>query len=181
MKKKILVHVCCGPCATSSILRLLEEGWEPVLYFSNSNIYPYGEEEKRYENALIVASHYNLRIIKGEYNHEEWREWAKGLEGEKEHGKRCNKCFRFNLLKAYEKAKEENIEYFCTTLTVSRFKNSNTIFKEGEDLPGFEKIDFKKKNGFALSCTLSKELGLYRQNYCGCEFSLGEANAEKDI
>ena len=99
MKKKILVHVCCGPCATSSILRLLEEGWEPVLYFSNSNIYPYGEEEKRYENALIVASHYNLRIIKGEYNHEEWREWVKGLEGEKERGKRCNKCFRFNLLK----------------------------------------------------------------------------------
>lgn len=172
MGKKILLHVCCGPCATSSVLRLIDEGWEPVLFFSNSNIYPYEEFEKRYDNLLIVASRYGLNVIKGEYDHEAWREWVKGLEDEPEHGKRCSRCFRFNLLRAEKEAEKEGIEHFATTLTVSRFKNSALIFHEGEDLQGFEKIDFKKKDGFALSCRLSAELGLYRQKYCGCEFSL---------
>ena len=177
MEKKILVHVCCGPCATSSVMRLLEEGWTPVLYFSNSNIFPYEEEERRWENLLIVAEHYGLRVIKGEYDHEAWLEWVKGLENEPEHGRRCLRCFRFNLLKSYEKAKEEGIDHFCTTLTVSRFKRSGDIFAQGDDLEGFERIDFKKKDGFALSCRLSKEMGLYRQSYCGCEFSRGRNDA----
>lgn len=181
MGKKILVHVCCGPCATSSILRLIESGWEPVLYFSNSNIFPQEEEEKRYENLLIVASHFHLKTIKGEYNHQEWLDWIKGLEKEKEHGERCTKCFRYNLLQAYRMAKKEAIEYFCTTLTVSRFKNSSVIFSQGEDLEGFQKIDFKKKDGFALSCKMAKEMGLYRQNYCGCEFSLGGRDAKTNL
>lgn len=176
-----MVHVCCGPCATSSLLRLLEEGWKPVLYFSNSNIYPYEEFEKRYENLLIVSDRYSLPVIKGEYNHEEWLSFIKGYENEPERGKRCTKCFRYNLLLAGRKAREEGIRYFCTTLTVSRFKNSAVIFHEGEDLEGFLKFDFKKKDGFALSCRIAKEMGLYRQNYCGCEFSLGERNAEKTL
>ncbi len=181
MEKKILVHVCCGPCATSSVLRLLEEGWKPVLYFSNSNIYPYEEYEKRYANLLIVAQRYSLEVIKGEYEHDKWREYIKGYENEKEGGKRCQRCFRYNLLLAAKKAEEIHIDYFCTTLTVSRFKNSAVIFQIGEDLLGFVKFDFKKKDGFALSCKLAKEMGLYRQNYCGCEFSLGERNAEKTL
>ncbi len=181
MEKKILVHVCCGPCATSSILRLIEEGWKPVLYFSNSNIYPFEEFEKRYSNLLVVATHYGLRVIKGEYDHEKWREWVKGLEGEKEHGKRCLRCFRFNLLEAYKKAEEEGIEHFCTTLTVSRFKRSAEIFRQGEDLEGFEEIDFKKKDGFALSCKMAKEMNLYRQSYCGCEFSMRKKDAEETL
>ncbi len=181
MKKKILVHVCCGPCATSSVLRLIEEGWEPVLYFSNSNIYPYEEFEKRYLNLLVVAEHYGVRVIKGEYDHEKWREWVKGLEGEKEHGKRCSMCFRFNLLRASDKAREEGIKHFCTTLTVSRFKKSAQIFSQGEDLDGFEAIDFKKKDGFALSCKMALKMNLYRQRYCGCEFSMRKEDAEKTL
>ena len=181
MKKKILLHVCCGPCATSSVLRLIEDGWEPVLYFSNSNIWPESEFDKRWQNLLVVASFYNLRVIRGDYDHAKWREWVKGLENEPEHGKRCSRCFRFNLFLASKKAKEEKIEHFATTLTVSRFKNSATIFHEGEDLSGFEKIDFKKKDGFALSCKMAKELGLYRQNYCGCEFSMRKEDAQKTL
>ena len=173
-KGKILVHVCCGPCATSSIKRLLDEGWEPLLFFSDSNIWPEEEFEKRYSTLLQVASFYNLPVIKDEYHHEKWREWVKGFEDEPEHGKRCQRCFRFNLLRTEEKAKELGVSSFCTTLTVSRFKNSKTIFHEGEDLEGFEAIDFKKKDGFALSCAISKEMGLYRQSYCGCEFSKGK-------
>ena len=174
--RKILVHVCCGPCATSSIKRLLDEGWSPVLFFSDSNIWPIEEFEKRYDTLLTVASFYNLEVIKDDYNHSDWREWVKGLENEPEHGKRCQRCFRYNLLRARDKAKELGIPSFCTTLTVSRFKNSKTIFHEGEDLEGFEAIDFKKKDGFSESCKISKEMGLYRQNYCGCEFSKGKGD-----
>ena len=169
--ESILVHCCCGPCSTASIERLLQDGWNPILYFSNDNIDVEEEFEKRYENLLLVAHKYNLRVIKKHYEHEIWRDWVKGLEREKEHGARCTRCFRYNLIEASKKAEELGIKHFCTTLTVSRFKNSFVIFSQGEDLPGFEKIDFKKKNGFAISCKLSTELGLYRQTYCGCEFS----------
>lgn len=172
MGNRILLHVCCGPCSTSSIERLLSDGWEPVLFYSDSNIWPESEYEKRYENLLIVARHYNLEVIKDSWFHDEWREWIKGYENVPEHGERCSLCFRFNLLRAAKKSKELGIEYFCTTLTVSRFKKSSSIFMQGEDLEGFYGIDFKKKNGFQRSVELAKELNLYRQSYCGCEFSM---------
>lgn len=171
MGNRILLHVCCGPCSTASIERLLQDGWEPVLFYSDSNIWPEEEFEKRYDNLLIVARHYNLEVIKDQWDHDAWRCAVKGHEQDPEHGDRCSLCFRFNLLRAAEKAKELGIDHFCTTLTVSRFKKSATIFTEGEDLEGFEPIDFKKKNGFARSVVLAKELNLYRQSYCGCEFS----------
>lgn len=180
MESDILVHVCCGPCATASIERLLEEGWKPVLFFSDSNIFPNEEFEKRYENLLIVAAKHNLKVIKDSWDHEEWLDWIHGFEGEPEGGKRCSKCFRFNLLRAAAKAKELGIGHFCTTLTISRFKNSAKIFHEGEDLEGFEAIDFKKKDGFAKSCKMAKEMGLYRQGYCGCEFSIASAVPEEE-
>ena len=108
-ERRILVHVCCGPCATSSIQRLLDEGWSPVLFFSDSNIWPLEEFEKRYENLLKVAAFYNLPVIKDEYDHQSWREWIKGFEEEPEHGKRCSRCFRYNLLRASKKAEELGI------------------------------------------------------------------------
>ena len=169
---EILMHVCCVPCSTSSIERLLAENYKPVLFFSDDNIFPESEFEKRFDNALIVARHYGLDIIKDSYSHESWLEWIKGHERDEEHGERCSLCFRYNLLKTEKKARELKINNFCTSLTVSRFKNSQKIFKEGEDLSGFCKIDFKKKDGFNKSIILSKEYGLYRQNYCGCEFSM---------
>ncbi len=166
------MHCCCGPCSTASIERLLEEGYEPVLFFSNSNIYPASEFDKRWDNLLLVAKYYNLEVIREEQDHESWLERVKGYEEEKEHGSRCPICFRYNLERAQQKAQELGIKHFCTTLTVSRFKNSQTIFRTGEDLEGFVEIDFKKKDGFAKSVQKAKQLGLYRQDYCGCEFSL---------
>ena len=177
MGKRILLHVCCGPCSTASIERLLQEGYEIVLFFSDSNIFPYEEFMKRYENLLIVAEHYSLPVILDSWDHEEWLEAVKGHEGDKEHGERCSLCFRFNLERAYRKAKELGIEEFTTTLTVSRFKSSRKIFSEGEAFPGFSEFDFKKKDGFNRSIVLSKELGLYRQTWCGCEFSLRDSHA----
>lgn len=170
--KRILVHCCCAPCSTASIERLLSEGYAPVLFFSNSNIYPASEFDKRWDNMLIVADHYNLEVIREEQDHSSWLERVKGHEEEKEHGSRCAICFSYNLERAERKAKELGIKHFCTTLTVSRFKNSQVIFNCGSSFEGFTEIDFKKKDGFSRSVQLAKQLGLYRQDYCGCEFSL---------
>ncbi len=170
----ILVHACCGPCSTASIERLLEDGWNPVLYFSNSNIFPEEEATKRYEALLEVAKVYSLQVIHEHYDHQSWLEAIKGQEGEPEGGGRCKLCFTYNLKEASEKAQELGFQHFTTTLTVSRFKNSMLIFSVGEQFPLFEPINFKKKGGFEKSVRLSKELGIYRQDYCGCEFSLSK-------
>lgn len=173
MKERILVHCCCGPCSTSSVKRLLDEGYEVVLCYGNSNIVSKEENDKRYNELLKVAKYFGgLEVVRQDYNHEKWLSFIKGLENEPEHGKRCLKCFEFNLNEASNVAKTLGIAKFTTTLTVSRFKNSQAIFDVGEKFTGFEKIDFKKKDGFSKSVKVSKELGLYRQTFCGCEFSI---------
>ncbi|HAF85141.1 MAG TPA: hypothetical protein DCG32_01975 [Sphaerochaeta sp.] len=170
--RTILVHACCGPCSTASIERMLTEGWKPTLFFSNSNIFPQEEADLRYEALLAVARAYGVPVIREVWNHEGWLEAVTGLEAEKEGGRRCEACFAYNLSEASQKAEELGFEHFCTTLTLSRFKNSKTIFRVGERFPHFEELDFKKKGGFDRSLVLSRELGLYRQHYCGCEFSI---------
>ena len=172
----ILVHCCCGPCATSSIKRLIDEGYEPVLCYGNSNIWPEEENQVRYENLLKVAQYFGgLRVVRQPYDHGKWFEFVKGLENEPEGGARCLKCFEYNLRAARDEAVRLGIDRFTTTLTVSRFKNSARIFSVGSKFDSFEPIDFKKKDGFAESCRMAAELGLYRQRYCGCEFSKREA------
>lgn len=179
MRRKILVHCCCGPCATSSIQRLLDEGYEPVLCYGNSNIWPKEENDLRYENLLKVASYFGgLKVIRQTYDHEAWLDFIRGLEDEHEGGARCLRCFEFNLRAAFEEARSLGIDCFTTTLTVSRFKDSQRIFNVGSMFDTFEKIDFKKKDGFAKSCAMARELGLYRQQYCGCEFSVHEGVAD---
>lgn len=174
--KRLLLHVCCGPCSTTCIKRLIEDGFEITLWFSDDNIFPESENIKRYENLLIVAKEYNLECLYKPYHHEKWLEAIKGFEEEREGGKRCGLCFNYNLKTTESKAKELGIPYFSTTLTVSRYKNSKRIFKIGDELDGFLDFDFKKKGGYEESIKLSKDLNLYRQHYCGCEFSLNESN-----
>lgn len=171
-ERDILVHACCGPCSTASIERMLADGWNPTLYFSNSNIFPQEEAERRYAALFQVSVIYNLPLIREVYSHEKWLDAVSGLEQEPEGGKRCEACFAYNLREASAKAEELGFSHFCTTLTVSRFKSSKTIFRVGEQFPLFENLDFKKKGGFDRSLVLSREMGLYRQHYCGCEFSL---------
>lgn len=174
---KILLHTCCGPCATESIERLKAEGYEVILFFPNSNIFPREEWEKRSENAKKISERHNLKLIIENYEHESWLQFASGLDNEPEGGRRCEKCFEFNLTKAAEKARELGIGNFTTTLTISRYKNSKKIFNIARNIAeksgvNFVDIDFKKQGGYEKSIRLSQELGLYRQNYCGCEFSL---------
>lgn len=174
-KKSVLLHVCCGPCAVGSIPRI--DDFDVTLYFANSNINSLEEFDKRYDAAVMVSDYYNNRIIKEEYDHRQWAEYIKGLETEPEKGSRCLKCFRFSFILAAKKAKELGLDYFTSTLTISPHKNSKAIMEIGQDVAGefgveFLMVDFCKKNGFKLSTDLSKELNLYRQKYCGCEYSI---------
>ncbi|THB65124.1 MAG: hypothetical protein D6B27_09195 [Gammaproteobacteria bacterium] len=174
MDKRILIHICCAPCATASVERVIEDGIQPVLYFSNSNISPHEEFMRRLESARTFTAITNLQLEVDKYNHENWLAFIKGLEGEPEKGGRCNRCFEFSLQRTYLKAQELGIEKFCTTLTISPHKISSNIFKVGEKFPGFQAYNFKKKDGFRRSLKLSDEYELYRQKYCGCEFSFRE-------
>ncbi len=173
--KKLLLHICCGPCGAGSVPKI--DNWDVTIYFANSNINSLDEFDKRYEAAETVSDHYNTKIIKEEYNHKEWAEYIKGLEDEPEKGSRCLKCFRFSFVLAAKKAKELGIDSFTSSLTISPHKNSKKIMEIGEDVAKdyglkFLMIDFCKDNGFKLSTDISKELGLYRQKYCGCEYSM---------
>ena len=142
------------------------------MFFSNSNIYPEAEYLKRLEQAKKIARLFNLELVVDNYMHNKWREHVKGLEGEAEGGERCRKCFEFSLQRTAEKARALDILFFATTLTVSPHKNKEMIFETGGKWQGFKEYDFKKQDGFKKSVQLSKQYGLYRQNYCGCEFSL---------
>jgi hypothetical protein len=170
--KRILLHVCCAPCATACVERLLADGREVSLYFSNSNINSEAEFEKRLAYVEKIAGIFGVGLEVDPYCHDKWLEHVRGLENEAEKGLRCVKCFDWSLGRTARKAAASGIEYFATTLTVSPHKDSKVIFDAGGRYPGFEPWDFKKANGFQRSRELSREFALYRQNYCGCEFSM---------
>lgn len=170
---KTLLHTCCGPCASACVPRLRETGREVVMLFANSNIDTEEEFERRLAAAKKLAEHEGVGIVALPYDHGEWlREVAAGFESEPEKGARCARCFRYNLAKAAAYAAEKGFDEFTTSLTVSPHKVSKTIFEASDD-PRFLREDFKKKEGFKTSVRRTAELGLYRQNYCGCEFSKG--------
>jgi len=168
---EILLHTCCAPCA-SHCLTILSEEYTPILFFSNSNILALEEFEKRLDSVHILANKFKLKVIVDEYRHEDWLSQIAGLEKEPEKGNRCTQCFTFNLKRTAEFARANHIKYFTTSLTVSPHKSFETISSVGQNFPEFIAFDFKKNNGFLNSIKLSDELGLYRQNFCGCEFSM---------
>ncbi|MCF6335183.1 MAG: epoxyqueuosine reductase QueH [Spirochaetales bacterium] len=170
-ENKILVHTCCAPCASPSGERLMKDGWDITLFYSNSNIYPKSEYQKRLESAEKLAKIWNVPLIFDSWDHTLWREFIKGYEKDKEGGGRCSLCFEFNLKRTAGKAEELGYKAFTTTLTLGPYKNSKVIFNIASVFPGFMEFNFKKKNGFQRSIELSREYGLYRQSYCGCEFS----------
>ncbi len=168
---KLLLHTCCAPCAAPSAERLVLGGRDVVLYFSNFNIHPETEYLKRLETARKLADQMDLVIEEDQYDHAEWLTHIQGLENEPEKGARCRKCFEFSLVRANQMAERLHIPSFATTLTLSPHKVSRIIFEIGSQFPRFEPIDFKKKGGFLRGIELREKYDLYRQNYCGCEFS----------
>ena len=179
MKKKLLLHSCCGPCSTAVIDRLKDEFDLTILYY-NPSIYPQEEYIHRFEEQKRYAKECGLKIevIDGGYTDCEMFYTAyAGHEDEPEGSKRCEICFRLRLNKTAEFAKTHSFEIFATTLTVSPHKNATLINQIGTELGAKHNIeylqaDFKKKDGFLTSIKLAKKFNLYRQNYCGCKFSI---------
>ena len=174
-KPKLLLHICCVGCGVY-VSQLLQNDYEVALFFYNPNIWPKEEYSKRLEEAERLAGRFKLKLIKGEPGHENWLKAVDGHEGDEERGERCLICYKYRLGQAAEKAREEKFGYFSTTLTISPHKDANAINKIGEELGAdfnvkFLNQNFKKQDGFKKSVAMSRELGLYRQNYCGCEFS----------
>jgi len=154
--------------------RLFAEQRGVTLYFSNSNINSREEYEKRWNEVRKFADHFQLSRLADPYDHEAWLAHVSkvpGFASLPERGLRCHACFQWSLDRTAAKAKELGMN-FSTTLTVSPHKDSRLIFAIAEKHPHFEPYNFKKQDGFKRSLELSRELNLYRQNYCGCEFSL---------
>ena len=177
-KPKLLLHACCAPCS-SAVLERLVLFFKITVFFFNPNITDGDEYELRFsELKRFVSERYGekVEVAGGRYRPEEFFEAAKGFGKEPEGGKRCEICFALRLYKSAEYAAKNGFGLFCTTLTVSPHKNAETINRIGEKAGEkngvkFLPSDFKKENGFVRSTVLSKEYGLYRQDYCGCIFS----------
>ncbi|MCL1828223.1 MAG: epoxyqueuosine reductase QueH [Oscillospiraceae bacterium] len=176
-KPGLLLHCCCGPCACP-VFELLQERFEITAFYFNPNTGPQEEYLKRLSSLkqLILSAPYSIPLIEGETDSREFDKLSAGLEAEKEGGKRCEACFRLRLEKTARTAKELGFEYFCTTLTTSPRKDPETINAIGSELAGRFGVlwlpsDFKKRGGYLRSAEMSEKYGLYRQNYCGCEYS----------
>ena len=186
-KPKLLLHACCGPCS-SYVLEYLYKYFQITVFYYNPNIYPQEEYTRRLEELKNLylkfppALEGKIQVIEENYNPDDFYEAVKTkkepeLATEKERGERCRRCYEFRLKKAFDYAKKNNFDYFCTTLSISPVKDAekiNVIGKEleKEDGPKWLVSDFKKKGGFKRSLEISSEYGLYRQDYCGCIYSL---------
>ncbi len=176
-KPSILLQCCCGPCSTY-VLDYLSKYFDVTVLFYNPNIQPLEEYEKRLFWLGEVVSKYcgSVKTMECSYDGESFKDMAKGLENEPEGGRRCTRCFELRLRETAERAAAGGFDYFCTTLTVSPHKDQNRINALGFELErelGVKWLpsDFKKREGYKRSIELSREYGLYRQDYCGCLFS----------
>ncbi|MFQ5905008.1 MAG: epoxyqueuosine reductase QueH [bacterium] len=171
----LLLHTCCGPCATG-VLESLAEEYEMTCFFYNPNVQPESEYRTRLDQAREVARIMKVLFLDDEYDADAWLEETKGLKDEPEGGRRCEICFRKRLLKTGIKAKQVGADLFATTLTISPHKNAGLINRTGNYVSQkvgvpFLEGDWKRAGGFKRSVELSEEFSLVRQDYCGCEYS----------
>lgn len=179
-KKNILLHSCCAPCSSSVIMTLINYFNITILYY-NPNISPIEEYEKRKKEQIELIKKLKkiatINIIDCDYDNDIYEEKIHGYEECPERGERCTICFNLRLEKTAKIAKKNKFDYFCTTLTLSPYKNAKLINEIGEKLGKKYNIkwlysDFKKNDGYKKSIELSKKYKLYRQDYCGCKYSI---------
>ena len=179
---RLLLHSCCAPCS-SYVLEYLNRYFEITVFYYNPNIYPESEYTKRiWEQQELISRMPFLRpesFLAGPYDQERFYEMARGLEHVKEGGERCLKCYELRLSEAARMAVKTEADYFTTTLSISPLKNADRLNEIGMRLGEeygvpYLPSDFKKKNGYKRSIDLSREYDLYRQDYCGCEFSMNQ-------
>ena len=177
--KSLLLHSCCAPCS-SYVLAYLNKYFNITVFYYNPNITNKEEYLKRKQEQIRLISELpainKINILDADYKPEKFFEISKGLEDCREGGERCFKCYKLRLEATAKAAKENNFDYFCTTLTISPLKNAQKINEIGHMLGDEYQIpflpsDFKKKEGFKKSIELSSQYNLYRQNYCGCIYS----------
>lgn len=176
VNKKILLHACCGICSGYPISMLKGMGYDVVVYFCNPNLDTIEEFNRRLEAQKTVCEYFGVELIVEEYNHSKYLENIKGLENEPERGKRCEKCIELRLKHAGGKCKKLGINTFTTSLVISPHKDFEQISNIGQKIADDFEIDylpqnFRKQDGFLKTNSISKELNLYRQKYCGCEFA----------
>lgn len=179
----LLLHSCCAPCS-SYVLEYLGEAFYIYDFFYNPNITNEEEYSHRKEEMKRFLKEFpdvkNVEMVESPYDPERYLDMVKGYETCKEGGKRCEICFAMRLEESAKQAKELGCDFFATTLTISPLKNAERINEIGTAIGekygiAYLPSDFKKKNGYKRSVELSAEYELYRQNYCGCEFSKGES------
>lgn len=181
----LFLHSCCAPCS-SYCIEYLSQYFRVTVFYYNPNIYPdeeyYHRVKEQQEFIKKFPTKYPVNFIEGDFEKDRfYLEVAAGLENEPERGRRCVKCFDLRLRETAKRAKAEGFDYFCTTLTISPMKDATLLNEIGTRIGAevgvpFLPSDFKKKNGYLRSCEISKEYNMYRQDYCGCEFSLEERN-----
>lgn len=182
--KKILLHTCCGPCFTIPY-EYLKDKLDITLFFSNSNIYPFEEYTRRLKELKKYLSSLDTHIdlVVDEYNYDEFVSDFKGFENEKEGGNRCFLCYEKRLFKTFQYASEHGFDYVGSVMSISRYKNAEKLNEIGQKITqNYPKIkwffaDFKKQNGYEKSLKIIADFGMYKQDYCGCKFSL--KNTEK--
>ena len=185
----LFLHSCCAPCS-SYVLEYLSKYFDITVFYYNPNIYPEEEYKKRVQEITRLVNsmefEHPVKLIEGRYDPQEFFKMAKGLEEVKEGGSRCMGCYELRLKESAEIAVAGGFDYFTTTLSISPMKNAQKLNEIGQRVGeeyGVQYLlsDFKKKNGYKRSIELSGIYGLYRQDYCGCEFSYKARQAEKCV
>ena len=192
VKPSLLLHACCAPCS-SYVIEYLASYFDIVIYYYNPNIHPRQEYERRLHELEAFLPQFppalenRVRLIHADYDAREFEDAVRiaenpELASETERGERCRRCYELRIKRAYEYAREHSFDWFTTTLSISPFKDADKINDIGAKLevhggPRFLTSDFKKRNGFKRSIEISKEYGMYRQEYCGCKYSLENTKA----
>ena len=182
-RPKLLLHVCCGPCS-SNVIKELMEHFDITVYYSNSNIYPEEEYNRRLNELKVFIERFNqdysthIEVIEDRYEQFIFMSHLYPLKDTGERGLRCKLCYQLRMRQAYDYAARHDYDYWTTVLSVSPHKNSQWINEIGDsyqkEKPRFLYSDFKKNNGYLKSTRMSDEYNMYRQNYCGCLFSYEE-------
>lgn len=179
-RPRVLLHSCCGPCS-SAVLEYLTQVFDVTLLWYNPNLFPQEEFDRRLSTQRELIEKMGLTgrvgILAEPWRSEEYYALIKGLEDEPEGGRRCTACFRLRLEETAKLARERGFDFFCTTLTLSRYKDAVRINALGEEIAAQTRTawlpsDFKKQGREVRSAQLARQYGLYQQRYCGCEYSL---------
>ncbi len=181
-EKKVLLHSCCAPCSGEVIEAMAKAGLDLTIYFYNPNIHPKKEYEIRKSENKRYADKLGLEFIDADYDVQEWFYKAKGMENEPERGKRCTMCFDMRFVRSAEYAKENGFKVFSSSLGISRWKDMEQI--NGSGLKAAELVgnveywtyNWRREGGGARMYDIAKREAFYKQEYCGCIYSLRDTN-----